>query len=210
MHKVQNELKWGLKLKCMRCTRSTSWVILKLKSLNLHGLKQVLFKFFNFFLIDLRGGGIQNSRFMITSLFGDNLGLSSWNACHTVATKKGRLALDNAMYYTLRVLWSQREIRLGSGAAGWVWILNTRPIYQHYGVFDLHAGQTNLVEWLGRSRVHMSTLSSVGPPNSTTRKGPDNHRGDDATFTVAEGILQHEVAGDDGAVSVWRPGLPLD
>ena len=27
-------------------------------------------------------------------------------------------------------------------------------------------------------------LSSVGPPNATTRKGPDNRRGEDATFGV--------------------------
>ena len=30
----------------------------------------------------------------------------------------------------------------------------------------------------------MSTLLSVGPSNSSTRKGPDNRRDDDATFDV--------------------------
>ena len=29
-----------------------------------------------------------------------------------------------------------------------------------------------------------ANLSSISPINSTTRKGPDNHRGEDATFDV--------------------------
>ena len=42
--------------------------------------------------------------------------------------------------------------------------------------------------------AHASYLSSVGPPNSKIRKGPDNRRGEDATFDVlsshAEAILR--------------------
>ena len=34
------------------------------------------------------------------------------------------------------------------------------------------------------SCAHASNLSSVGPPNSTTRKEPDNWGGEDATFYV--------------------------
>ena len=34
------------------------------------------------------------------------------------------------------------------------------------------------------SCAHVSNLSSIGPPNSTTRKGTDNHHGEDAMFDV--------------------------
>ena len=34
------------------------------------------------------------------------------------------------------------------------------------------------------SCAHVSNLSSVGPPNSTTRKGPDYHHGEDAALDV--------------------------
>ena len=44
--------------------------------------------------------------------------------------------------------------------------------------------ESRTVEWHFESCVHASTLSSVGPSNSTTRKGPDNRRGDDATFDI--------------------------
>ena len=36
------------------------------------------------------------------------------------------------------------------------------------------------LECLFHSRAHASNISSVGPPNSTKRNGPDN-RGEDAT-----------------------------
>ena len=34
------------------------------------------------------------------------------------------------------------------------------------------------------SCAHASKLSSVGRPNSTTRKGHDNHRGEEAMFDI--------------------------
>ena len=40
------------------------------------------------------------------------------------------------------------------------------------------------LEYQFHSCAHTSNLSSIGPPNSTTRKGPDNHCGEDAMFDV--------------------------
>ena len=46
--------------------------------------------------------------------------------------------------------------------------------------------ESRTVELTLESCAHASTLSSVGHPDSTTRKGPDNRCGDDATFDVLQ------------------------
>ena len=44
--------------------------------------------------------------------------------------------------------------------------------------------ESRMVEWHFEPCAHAPTLSSVGPSNSASHKGPDNRCGDDATFDV--------------------------
>ena len=73
-----------------------------------------------------------------------------------------------------RNLWTLTYIRIG---------IAVEHVGGYLGAFDL-TDESRKFKLHFKSCMHALTLSSVGPPNSTTRKGPDNRRGDDATIDV--------------------------